>query len=744
MKNVVVVGSGRSGTSMVAGALARAGYFVGEDPYPGRDANPKGFFEARDVNGVNEWLIASVESRDAKLCAWQRWLSIVPESAKFEPEPALVERMRRLTARTPFCFKDPRFSFTLPAWRDALGDARFLCVFREPAATAASILKECAEADYLRGVDFDVERALEVWNAMYRRVLDQHRHRGLWRFVHFDQVLTSEGLDRIAAFTESQVAREFPEARFKRSKSDAPVPRAVAETYRELCALAGFANAPIALREPTARTSVAVREFETPKLSVILCTYNRRDTLAESIATFEKQTAPLGSFELIIVDDGSSDGTATMLAERNFAIPTQVLRRENGGLSAARNTGIAKARGELLLLVNDDTLAFPDLVERHIEAHAKLAGEKVSVLGTFEQPPRALDNALMRSIEQSSQVFCYAAMKPGSFYDWNRFWTCNVSVPRAALVEAGGFDEKFRRYGCEDTDVALRLDELGYRVYFDGTARAHHRHVLDLAALKKRQRTVAQAWVHLFKKHPRALEHPDWSWVREFSMRELERSIDERLPELLELERAANELAKIDVFALGGEAATIIATLEKYTSELNPLWWRQGFVAGLAELGVDAFERLIPPTPWPLSTEAPTRLLAWPNWTRADLDHLMREFAPVIVGRDDVCIVLVLDPLLDESSEEAQRALVDSYSRRFVADEAVQVLILDDPLADRDLARLGLAIDAVLELPSSFEPARKAFVDALGRPLLRNSAQLEKRVAIAHSIEREAKTTIPA
>jgi hypothetical protein len=88
-----------------------------------------------------------------------------------------------------------------------------------------------------------------------------------------------------------------------------------------------------------------------------------------------------------------------------------------------------------------------------------------------------------------------------------------------------------------------------------------------------------------------------------------------------------------------------------------------------------------------------------------------------------------MDPLLDEPSEEAQRALVDSYSRRFIANEAVQVLIVDDSFADRDLPSLGLAIDAVLELPSSFEPARKSFLDALGRPLLRNAAQLEKRVA---------------
>src|SRR5262245_65185960 len=99
MKNAIVLGSGRSGTSMLAGSIAGTGCFVGDDPYPGRESNPKGFFEAHDVNGINEWLIASVEPRESKLAAWQRWLSVLPVGTRFAPKPEIVARMRALVAR---------------------------------------------------------------------------------------------------------------------------------------------------------------------------------------------------------------------------------------------------------------------------------------------------------------------------------------------------------------------------------------------------------------------------------------------------------------------------------------------------------------------------------------------------------------------------------------------------------------------------------------------------------------------
>ncbi|MBI5431764.1 MAG: glycosyltransferase [Planctomycetes bacterium] len=751
MHDLVILGSGRSGTSMLAGLFAHAGWFVGDDPYPGREANPKGFFEARDVNGINEWLIASVEPRSTDLGAWQRWLSVLPDGVEFRVPAELAERMRRLCARRPFCFKDPRFSYTLPAWRDALGAAKHLVVFREPAATAASIVKECRTADYLKGLDFSFERALESWSASYRRLLDASRRGGDWLFLHYDQILSGDALDALEACADAPIARDFPERSLKRSRAESAVPSEVAELYRELCARAGVVHPAQPTRnEPRATFDVGVT-FAAPELSVILCTYNRRDVLAESLAAWEAQAVLPGAFELVIVDDGSNDGTSKLLAEREFRVPTERIRRPNGGLAAARNTGIAAARGKRLLLVNDDTIAFPNLVEEHLVAVAERGDPSLSVLGTFEQPASALDNVLMRHLEDSNEVFCYADMQPGSVYGWNRFWTCNLSVSAELVRRAGGFDESFRRYGCEDTDLGVRLEAFGARVLYHAEARALHRHVLDFDALAKRNRTVAQAWVAFFAKHPRLLNDPDWTWVRGLSAADCERAVDQRRPELVALERAARELARVDVGAfdrrfpaLADASANTLKSLAELLKELNAIWWRQGFAAGLAEQGAEAFADFLPPEPWPLATDAPVRAIAWPNWSAADLDALFDEFGDVFAGREENCLVLRHDARIDPPQLEAQAELAQAYARRFPGGDAINVLVLDDRLGARDTARVGRAVRAAIVLPSAAERVRRSWLLALHAELVADEVGLERIVPRPYGAEKRLALRAPA
>ncbi|MCY3003528.1 MAG: sulfotransferase [Planctomycetota bacterium] len=239
MRNVLILGSGRSGTSMVAGTLAQAGWFVGSRPYAPRSSNPKGFFESADVNGTNELLLSGVVPASEGLRAWQRWLACLPEGVECASSPRAERWIRRLVAHEPWCFKDPRFAYTLPVWRPHLGDAGLVCIFRDPAVTARSILKECGQEDYLASVAFDFERSLAAWNALYRRILDRHAGEGDWLFLHYEQVLTDAGLAQLERFVGAPVSREFPEEKLRRTQSDEPVPEAVARTYEELCERAG-------------------------------------------------------------------------------------------------------------------------------------------------------------------------------------------------------------------------------------------------------------------------------------------------------------------------------------------------------------------------------------------------------------------------------------------------------------------------------------------------------------------------
>jgi hypothetical protein len=261
MRNCFVLGSGRSGTSMVAGAIAGAGYFVGDDLIGARPANPKGFFEDREINRINEDLLDPVvKGRPSGATArlfrhrtryGQRWLAAVPLSAGPALDAggtdAIRARIGPIVSNQPFCFKDPRFSYTLGVWQVELAEpAAQVCVFREPGRTAESVVREIGEARYLRDLRLDRRRILEMWTLAYRHVIDRHRDRGPTLFVHYDQIVEGSALDRLDELLGTTVDRSFADAAVGRSTAPAAsegsdgVPAAAARTYAELCALAGY------------------------------------------------------------------------------------------------------------------------------------------------------------------------------------------------------------------------------------------------------------------------------------------------------------------------------------------------------------------------------------------------------------------------------------------------------------------------------------------------------------------------
>lgn len=246
---------------MAAGTLAGAGYFMGERLHPPRPSNPKGFFESGEINQINEAILSLVvpprpdDPAGARLFRFrplqgQRWLAPVPVGTRMPSVPAAIdERIRRAVARAPFCFKDPRFCYTLPAWRPFLDrETAFLCVFRHPVVVAESILIECHVMPNLRSLSIDFERALLVWSLMYRHVLGIHRHVGDWLFVHYDQFLEPRTLARIGDFLGASLDVSFPDAALNRTRVRRRTPHVARHLYRTLCGLAGYE--PTEVEEP--------------------------------------------------------------------------------------------------------------------------------------------------------------------------------------------------------------------------------------------------------------------------------------------------------------------------------------------------------------------------------------------------------------------------------------------------------------------------------------------------------------
>ncbi len=252
-QRLFVLGAGRSGTSLLAGLFRHTGLFMGEGAYRPRAANPHGFFEDREVNAINEALLAPLLPPPPEPGAaygqdvpgeGQRWLARLPLHLHPAAGPKLQERIRTLFARGPSCFKDPRFCHTLPAWRELLpegdADAAYLCVFRHPAVVLASVLQEVHSAPYLQTLAISTAQVLESWCSHYRHVLEHHAGRGRWLFIAYEQLLDPAGLDRLEAFTGHALDRGLPEARLNRSRSSPSIslPEPVQALYQELCARA--------------------------------------------------------------------------------------------------------------------------------------------------------------------------------------------------------------------------------------------------------------------------------------------------------------------------------------------------------------------------------------------------------------------------------------------------------------------------------------------------------------------------
>jgi hypothetical protein len=250
MTNIIILGSGRSGTSMLAGMFAGCGFFMGDRLWPANESNPTGFFEDEEVNRINEDILSTMLPRRwpgplamltrDRLGDMQRWLSEVPVGARVPEDPGIARRISRIVARAPFCLKDPRFSYTLPAWRPWLRDTRFLVVFRDPATTVSSILKECRVAPYLHDLRMDSGRAFRGWTTMYRHILELHRHAGEWGWFHYDQLQTPDGMDRLESFCGVRVDRGFARDDLRRSRPTDSTSAPAMAVYGQLLQLAGW------------------------------------------------------------------------------------------------------------------------------------------------------------------------------------------------------------------------------------------------------------------------------------------------------------------------------------------------------------------------------------------------------------------------------------------------------------------------------------------------------------------------
>jgi hypothetical protein len=259
MKNCLILGSGRSGTSMMAGILYQAGYFLGDKLHKPMASNPKGFFEWMEINRINEEILEGYVKKTlaAKFFEWvtkkgtvyspvgknQKWLLSLPLNVNVESAaPSVAENIKKVLAREPFAYKDPRFSYTLPIWARYLKpDTVFICLFREPDITINSILKECSSRKYLGNLYITRHMAYHTWLNIYSHIVFKHAgNLGNFIFLHYNQVYDGTAIPILSNILGVSLQVNFVDPGLKRTVSSGSVPARVKELYQRLCAAANY------------------------------------------------------------------------------------------------------------------------------------------------------------------------------------------------------------------------------------------------------------------------------------------------------------------------------------------------------------------------------------------------------------------------------------------------------------------------------------------------------------------------
>lgn len=244
-------------------------------------------------------------------------------------------------------------------------------------------------------------------------------------------------------------------------------------------------------------------------VSFVIPTYRRPDALRLTLAALLELDFPASDYEVIVVDDGSDDSTADVVA--TFAQGESrviYLTQPSSGAATARNRGASEASGELLIFLDDDIVVAPDHVRAHLAARSAHGDCLVNGCGSIsptvsavlaQTPFGRFRVALDRSVQAALPKVPLddGRMRP------RHISAQNLSISKSLFHDLGGFDESFPYAGREDSDFGLRAIAAGCSLVYDpGIKYAHNDQHASLDQMGGRLQRDAVTFVFLVTRHP--------------------------------------------------------------------------------------------------------------------------------------------------------------------------------------------------------------------------------------------------
>ena len=233
-------------------------------------------------------------------------------------------------------------------------------------------------------------------------------------------------------------------------------------------------------------------------VSIVIPTYNRKPILLKCLRALENQKLNnnVGNYEIIVVDDGSTDGTPSWINNNKEEIPHVVLfEQEHGGPALGRNLGVIKSKYEIIIFIDSDLIVLDDFIIRHVDALLSFWSKKNKKCFTY-------GSVINTSNFENPQSEKYKILDTSFAY----FATGNVAIAKDLLLDVGLFDTSFSLYGWEDLELGERLKRIGTELIKCPKAVGFHWHppfdceqIESLIAQEKERARMALVFL---KKHP--------------------------------------------------------------------------------------------------------------------------------------------------------------------------------------------------------------------------------------------------